>query len=73
MLGLGRRMFPLLALALELDEDFFEDKVSLKLPGCNAETLISDLLLRHDILPQSNACYTIRPSKAKKRMTDSPG
>ncbi|KAJ9107576.1 hypothetical protein QFC21_001035 [Naganishia friedmannii] len=26
MLELGRRMFPLLALSLELDEDFFEDK-----------------------------------------------
>lgn len=28
MLELGRRMFPLLALALELDENFFADKVS---------------------------------------------
>lgn len=28
MLDLGRRMFPLLALALELEETFFDDKVS---------------------------------------------
>jgi isopenicillin N synthase-like dioxygenase len=28
MLELGRRMFPLLALALEMDENFFDDKVS---------------------------------------------
>jgi isopenicillin N synthase-like dioxygenase len=27
MLDLGKRMFPLLALALELEEDFFDDKV----------------------------------------------
>jgi hypothetical protein len=33
MLGLGRRMFPLLALALELAESFFEDKVSTDLAG----------------------------------------
>ena len=33
MLGLGKRMFPLLALALELDENFFNDKVSTDCSG----------------------------------------
>lgn len=29
MLDLGHRMFPLLALALELEETFFDDKVNM--------------------------------------------
>lgn len=29
MLGLGQRIFPLLALALEMEESFFDDKVSI--------------------------------------------
>lgn len=33
MLDLGKRMFPLLALALELEENFFDDKVSIPTPA----------------------------------------
>jgi isopenicillin N synthase-like dioxygenase len=29
MLGLGQRIFPLFALALEMEESFFDDKVSI--------------------------------------------
>ena len=33
MLELGKRIFPLLALALEIEEDFFEDKVCTQSPS----------------------------------------
>ena len=60
MLGLGKRMFPLLALALELDESFFDDKVSTECSGKSpsGDTDISFL----DTVPCRHSTIVVLPT-----------
>ena len=54
-------MFPLLALALELDETFFDDKVGSQRLFAFASLLRSQIMTRHVTLLLFSGCYIIRP------------
>lgn len=56
---LGQSLFPLFALALDLPEDFFDDKVIL--PPCRLE-VIGGFADRSDKIPRSDHAITLLPS-----------
>lgn len=62
MLALGKRIFPLLALALEMEERFFEDKVCSQRTTPLAHTITTLLLLFADQVPCRHSKITVLSS-----------